>query len=404
MDTDQAIEMLREGANGVRRWNELLQKGGKPSSLVGTDLSNLQLTGVIFSGINLNNTIFYKSNLSNAHFIECQLENCNFEKAKLESSKFERCRFSKAKFKDCDLSNANLSGLRFHQNNFQRSCLIKANFSSASLSDSQFIEASLKSADLRNTEIHNCNFSRANLSKANLSDSALNKSELVRSLLSEAKLHATKFEGGSISYADLRKANFNHKTIFNAVETSNTQVDSYSLEFLKDYGGLSNGDRMKMIIHNDVARLRLSYSGFLSWVHLLALGIFVGPYLWFLIENWTVAQFNQINNESSISLGEALLRYIFNGGKDWQHGWHLHWSFATFLGGLLYNLLRATLLIKTKRLELYQESTGLPPAFSFEGSRWGMCFHLANILSGVILLTAVLHLFHFLQQRIPIVN
>ena len=65
-------------------------------------------------------------------------------------------------------------------------------------------------------------------------------------------------------------------------------------------------------------------------------------------------------------LWQALWRFVFSGGIDWQTSATLHWSFFIFLFALTYNGLRVVLLVKTKNLELTQESSGLPARFSFE--------------------------------------
>ncbi len=46
----------------------------------------------------------------------------------------------------------------------------------------------------------------------------------------------------------------------------------------RNYGGLTQGDRMEMEIEDGVALLRASYSGFLQWLHLFALATFLFPY------------------------------------------------------------------------------------------------------------------------------
>jgi hypothetical protein len=64
--------------------------------------------------------------------------------------------------------------------------------------------------------------------------------------------------------------------------------------------------------------------------------------------------------------------------------------------------LRAALLAKTKKLELHEEATGLPAAFSLEGSGWGTALKWANWLFWFNLPLLFFHVVYFLTQRVPI--
>jgi hypothetical protein len=161
-----------------------------------------------------------------------------------------------------------------------------------------------------------------------------------------------------------------------------------------------------MEIEDGVALLRSAYSGFLQWVHLMALAMFVFPYAWFIAVQWSRARFLTPSDDTWIPLWKALFLFIYNGGVDWHLGWNLHWSFFTFLALLAYNALRFFLLWKTKTLELQQESSGLPARFSlskdnwnwpwgalYQLSHWGFYFYLAIVL---------LNTGHFFMQQIPL--
>jgi hypothetical protein len=157
-----------------------------------------------------------------------------------------------------------------------------------------------------------------------------------------------------------------------------------------------------MRIIDGVATLRASYSGFLQWIHVIALAAFLFPYMAFVTRQWFNSKFVFSNDGATITLWEALFRFIWNGGQNWQAGWHLAMvPFTAFAFSLAYNVLRGMLLWKTKKLELIQEASGLPAIFSLTGL-WGWLYRAAQVGFYCNLFVVAVHTFHFLGQRIPI--
>ena len=120
------------------------------------------------------------------------------------------------------------------------------------------------------------------------------------------------FTGADFSNANLKECNFNNLTIFKWTKVNKCKIYKWTLEQLgKDYGGLTTAQRMEMDIQDGVAEMRKSYSGFLTWVHLLALLGFLFPYALFVIIQWNRAKFYDTNDFNTISLLQALVNYIY---------------------------------------------------------------------------------------------
>lgn len=252
---------------------------------------------------------------------------------------------------------------------------------------------------------------RADLSGADLSGATLTNANLTGATLSGADLSSADLTGAQLEGANLNKANLtaadllyiavDSSTLLEGSSVLNCGIDRYTLESLNNYGGLSRADLMTMDIEDGLARLRSSFSGFLQYLHLAALVLFVFPYVSFVLRHWTAAKFGLGDEEKTITLFEALLRYIVGGGAGWREGWSLSWTFGLFLFSLTYNIARAVLLWKTKSLELAQEARGLPVSFSLTGS-WHGVYQVARIGFWVNLGVVLLHTVHFLWQRIPL--
>ena len=148
--------------------------------------------------------------------------------------------------------------------------------------------------------------------------------------------------------------------------------------------------------------MRQSFSGFMQWVHLGALAAFLFPYATFVLVHWFDARFELCSSGKTLPLWEALCRYIWNGGASWEAGWDLNgWFFACFCVALGYNVLRAVLLGKTKKLELARDASGLQVIFSLSGA-WGSWYRTAKVWFWIHLGAVAYQCVHFFRQEIPI--
>jgi hypothetical protein len=123
-----------------------------------------------------------------------------------------------------------------------------------------------------------------------------------------------------------------------------------------------------------------------------------------LFSQWSAAKFFGPESANTIPIGLAMMRFIFNGGKDWMSGFQFHYSFLLFLFMLGYNLLRGIFLWKTKQLELEEQSSGLPAKFQFGISRfgWEWWFRFGRIYGRLYLLIGLFNLLHFMGMEIPV--
>ncbi len=159
---------------------------------------------------------------------------------------------------------------------------------------------------------------------------------------------------------------------------------------------------MVMSIKDDVARLRQQFGGMWSWMHAAAVVCFIAPYVWFLAVQSIRAEFTQDDN--SITLLTAVLRYIWNGGRDWQTGWDVDYiAISLFASFAVYNAARLALLWKTKTLEMQQIVSGLPVMFSLrDHTRWLYCYDICNGGFWFSVAIAIANSLRFMMMRVPV--
>ncbi|MCH7597325.1 MAG: pentapeptide repeat-containing protein, partial [Planctomycetes bacterium] len=324
-----------------------------------------------------------RANLTKAILSDAVMDGATLDGALLEGAKLDGASSNRASMRNCILRRAQLSGR-------------------------DLTKADLRGSDLQDANLNNVILNSAEVSDAmegfrtNLKGARLERVDLAHSRMRGAQLAGACLKGASLEGADLRGATMNVHTDLTGASVEGCMIDRHALESMSNFGGLTPGDRMTMVIRDDVATLRSEYSGFLAWIHLGALVLFVFPYVWFVGRAWSVAKFEGAVAEGTITLLSALGRFIVNGGQHLQLGWSPNWTALTlFILATSYNLLRAILLWKTKKLELQETASGLPARFSLVGL-WGWLHWAGRIGFYVNILVVLGHTWHFLQQRIPI--
>ncbi len=456
------VEMVKQGKISEGLLNKTYSSF-KNASLKAARFNEINLSGVNFEGAtleeaNLNNTIliqtvFREANLKNATFKGAEISGCKFEKSNLErmsfteAAKVDNCLFNGATMMEVSFagktirgsfSGANLSSAIFDEAkisgggfenailrnaSFKKATLEKIAFNGADCTEAVFTGAKLLLSKFVNTIATKAQFDQAMAERARFTNAKLENTTFQGAHLVEAAFGAANLTNSNISNTTLNRATFDQAKINNASmlgatfdkgtkftqdpQVDGLSVDRYALECLDEYGGLSVGARMKLDIHDDVATLRSNYSGYKQWIHLLAFVGFTFPYVWFIVKQWGRASFLPENTEDSILLWQALGRFIYSGGDGWEQGWIFHWSFILFFIALLYNGLRFALLYKTKKLELAQELSGLPAAFSlndrmFKNLNWRMIIIASKIGFYIYLAVVVFNLAHFFSMSVPI--
>ena len=345
---------------------EFVRDGFPPANLEsvcirGGSFSNTYMSGVKFSSKEtLCDVDFRDANLGGADLSDCHFLSCNFDRAVfseftvMQGSVFEMCGFSDAKFVDAIFKNVSFRGgsLDLHQ--------YKTDFSGASMRGVDVInikwnEASFKGADCRGATIYRCCFS--------------------------------------------------------GCDFSDTKVDKFTLETLRDQG-VSKSDELVMMVEDDLARLRIHFSGVWTMLHLFSLLLFLSPYMWLVIRLWPDASFSHLGEATYIPLWKALALYIYNGGQAVAAGIYVvHYTFYIFCFLLLMNGIRAALVIKTKSLEHVSEVSGQPSRFSFSDTifsirgwvvTWGVFVRVNGILLFINVVFSSYNFIYFMGQYVPL--
>lgn len=479
-----AVELLRQGLQGVLQWNQYRNSGGEVPDMAGVNLSNLNLSQVDFADIDLTGSDLQKSRLDNANLSRACLADVNLDGAVLKGAKlsaaslkgttlrfveaagvnfselreFADCDFSNSILADTDFSKLSLVSCRFEKANLSRARLMESNLTGVILFECKLQEAKLVDANLQKANLEKCDLTNANLAGAkgagvnfehammrgvkasgcNLVDSywtgaSLDSAICINAVVSRGLMNGIKatnanfvdaslddciFDSANLGHAMLHRASirgckFNSKTNLEGADVRDCAVDRHSLDGLRDYGGLTAADLAEMDIRDDVALLRSRYSGFWQWFHLAALGLFIAPYVWFLVSEYSTSTFSENFEGRWMRLWEALLRFVYFGGIDWARtdwAWP-HPSLYIFVFAFIYNLLRFALLYKTKQLELIELATGVSTKFSLRQrtsdtsngvSLWGLLHQLATWGFYVNIVLVLINCLHFLSRKIPI--
>jgi hypothetical protein len=239
------------------------------------------------------------------------LSHCEFTDMGFQGhTDFQKLDFTGAVFRRCKLR-----GLQF-----TRSAIIAASFEECDLSESGFEEVSGL-----NASFHDCDLNRANFNHATLEEA-----RFVRSNIREAR-----FQHAALDDAAFIGADMDAQTDFRGLKSCrHCRIDRYSLACLGfERGGLTDGNLMVMDVVDDVARLRQQFGGIWSLLHLASLAVFVFPYAWFLIRQWTVARFYAPHaHGETMALWEALGRFVIRGGENWRTSAAINWlPFGTFV-------------------------------------------------------------------------
>jgi uncharacterized protein YjbI with pentapeptide repeats len=407
----------------------------RDANLSGADLQGLDASGADLSKANLS-----AANLSNGHLAGAKLPSANLGAAVLKGSDLAGADFRDANLQEADLHKssllgATLAGADLTGANLQKSALREG----AGPAAPNERRAGLKGARMHRADFRGCDLGGADLENADLRDSRLDGVSLVGANLKGADLGGAQMEEADVTGCDFVGVRFDSLTILRRAKVKGARVDRHTLESLKDYGGLTPGDRMQMRILDGVTLLRSHYSGFWQWIHLFALLLFAYPYAWFIFSQYALAEtgFRDLTEEitvkaakteeqvrkspifgrglkddepilgkvvpkerTEIPLWKGFLRFVWNGGRDWEQGWKLDpISFGIFVFSFLYNLLRFIMVFKTAELTLEQEASGLPVPVSALGV-WGRLVHTMEVGFCINVVLVGIHTFHFLQKPI----
>lgn len=448
MDRDSAIKMIRQH---VSLWNNRILDAVEASvSLARAELSDLDLRGIDFRGVDLRGAVLSGSDLRNALLDAANLSHANLEGADLraaslkgvvlENANLSRCDCTSANFTEadlriamlrntvflsanlsrCDLTNANIDGTSFERCNLSNARLSEVGYWRDQEHDDRarppnFTRAILNHATLRKLDLRGAMFIHANLDNASLSDVVLSECHcsgtswgqawLSRVSLRSAVLIGANFTDATVRDCTLHEITVDQATNLRDVKTiEGTSVDRFTLETMIGQDVMKPGQRMVMDVYDDVAKLRLLFSGFYRWAHLGALALFVLPYAWFLAVNHWRAQLTPAGEGQTEILLLALVRYILSGKSTAGPLWEVNiLPFGLFLLAFFFNAIRLHLLWKTNELEHKEQVTTIPQKWSLRDNRyWNFAFRSAKLFLRLFILIAIVRFALFLWEPVPV--
>ncbi len=219
--------------------------------LFAADLANLSLAGVDLSGANLEKADFSGTDLSGANLSKATLVGADFTGAKLSRAVAIKAKLREAYLGGADLTEAELGGAdlgeadlggatltraRLHGAKMREATLRGAHLDHADLGEAKLNGADLREADLLGALMRETDLSAANLDAANLEDAELGAARLGGATLRAARLIGTKLEGADLSAADLTGAVFDHTTVFDGADLTDTVLDEKLSDHL--HGGI----------------------------------------------------------------------------------------------------------------------------------------------------------------------
>ncbi len=173
MDGDEALKLLRGGADGVCEWNRRLQAGETPPNLSGADLKRLcledvTLAGVQLDGADLRGAVLRRANLRGAVLVFARLEGADLSDAVLVGAQLTGADMQDARLVGADLTRAQMIHARLRHANLTGARLVEADLSHASLRGANLASADLTAALLVHTDATEAVFRSANLERANV--------------------------------------------------------------------------------------------------------------------------------------------------------------------------------------------------------------------------------------------
>ncbi len=374
MSREEAIEMLKAGK--IKEWNEYRTShpdwtpdlggadlggadlGGADlggADLGGADLSGADLGGADLTGANLRNENLSGANLGGPDLTGAKLRNANLSGANGEMSREEAIAMLKAgkvkewneyrtshpdwtpdlgdanltgaKLHHVDLSgvklhNADLTGAKLHDANLSGAKLHNVDLSGATLNDANLSGASLTNVDLRGANLGHANLRGARLGHANLSEADLIRADLGGASLIEANLSGASLRGADFSEADLFGANLSEADLFRAnlrgarLSGANLKnADARGCRHLRLDGQFIRDLKVSAFQREPYCVLRRTYTGPKQVLILLALVVFVLPFISKAFFWLSVNQGEALVRDAGARLNSYANEYMENGGE-----------------------------------------------------------------------------------------
>lgn len=280
--------------------------------------------------------------------------------------------------------NKDLRSLNFRDGEYQGARLGGALFDDADLSRAIFQDATLNDASLRNVRGKRTDFVKANLSGADLRG---------------GDWSGTDFKSANLENADLGDCTLTPDTQFDGAKVNGMRIDRHSLRMLGEkHGGLTAANIATLKIDDDQAKLIISFGGFWTTLHVLAVAIFATPYLVFGVKRYLAARVIPCSPTSDcVTLRSAIWDHIVSGGVPGQTD---ILAVVLFVLLLAYNVFRISLVYKARSLELAEHARKTPIKFDLRGY-WYVAYYACQILVWLNLGLALIHAYQFLNTPVP---
>lgn len=133
MTREEALRLLRGGAEGIATWNGLQSDEVAECNISRSDLRHVDLSTAILRKANLGNSNLSMANLTDADLSGAVLSNVDFTNANLTGAILQGARVNKANFSVANLTSTDFSGATLMYCNLSGADLTDADFSGASL-------------------------------------------------------------------------------------------------------------------------------------------------------------------------------------------------------------------------------------------------------------------------------
>jgi uncharacterized protein YjbI with pentapeptide repeats len=362
--------------------------------LTEADLSSAVLLRAILTGAKLSGATLRSTGLREAVLESASLENASLEGVDMSSLVATRANFSGSSLRSCNLDGARLLGANFS----------RARFHDSQLHNSDLSEANLEQSAFENVQFDGTKFGHVNLAGLVFIRSAFADSDLSNRSLRGAKFSATRFRGVKFDGSDLQGLEVDDQTNFTMCTFTGATIERNTLDSLSTDGGLTMGQLRSMRVVDGLSELRSNYSGHWQWLHLIALTVFLFPYVLYAFKLSLEAEPVCVAPGCS-TIASQLWLFVKTGGKmDNAIAWM---PFLIFWFSLMYNALRFVLLAKTKALELSATTAGFAPKFSLDdlavpGLSWRRLLKAAKVGFFVNVVLVLLHLWHFMQMYVVV--
>lgn len=268
------------------------------------------------------------------------------------------------------------------------------------LRDAQLDRIGLPGAILDDKDLRRINLQEADLTGASLKGvvavrGTFTKATLISADLRHADLQGAAFNSADLTRADLRGCKLSPETNFTNAVVTGMVIDLHALRSLgAQRGGLTDGAIGTMVIHDDRVKITQGFGGFWSVLHLLAVVVFLLPYVVFGVRSYVGAQLRPCD-DGCIALRQAVWQYILTGGSPQIDVLGL----VIFALLAAYNVFRVALVYKVQSIRLVESASGMPQAFTLNGW-WWLAYHGCQVLVWINLALVAWHSFELMATRV----